>query len=200
MCHFRFSSDWLFTLWPSCSFFCASLSFSRPWTAKCPGECAQSHQKESRTQSATFPPPLPPHSTSPVRFTVLHSIAYEINRICRCLVLTGSNTIDKDYVCLYTPESVCVFVRSIVCVQRILSAAAWETSTLIGQLGVWVILTTTQGSSSSSAAIHIHIPRAGLIIIEHALATGHSTCICALLFPPSPSCPSLVPLWPKYLH
>lgn len=38
-----------------------------------------------------------------LRFTVLHSIAYEINRICRCLVLTGNNTIDKDYVCLYMP-------------------------------------------------------------------------------------------------
>lgn len=60
----------------------------------------------------------PPHSTTTVRFTVLHSIAYEINRICRCLVLTGSNTIDKDYVCLYTPESVssvCVCIPLCAC-------------------------------------------------------------------------------------
>lgn len=63
--------------------------------------------------------PLPSSSLScchSLRFTVLHSIAYEINRICRCLVLTGSNTIDKDYVCLYTPESVlCVCVCVPLC-------------------------------------------------------------------------------------
>lgn len=41
-----------------------------------------------------------PAACSILRFTVLHSIAYEINRICQCLVLTGSNTIDKDYIYL----------------------------------------------------------------------------------------------------
>lgn len=140
MCHFGFSSDWLFSLWPSC--FCAFLSVFSSFDSEMSRRVRSIASKRvtyavSNVPCSATAPPLP--CCLALRFTVLHSIAYEINRICRCLVLTGSNTIDKDYVCLYTPERVCpvcVCVCSIVCVHRILSAAAWETSTLIGQLSV----------------------------------------------------------------
>lgn len=55
-------------------------------------KCAHSYQKESRTNGS-----YGSYGSQSIRFTVLHSIAYEINRICQWLVLTGSNTIDKDY-------------------------------------------------------------------------------------------------------
>lgn len=129
------------SLWPSC--FCAFLSVFSSFDSEMSRRVRSIASKRvtyavSNVPFSSTPPPRLPCCLA-LRFTVLHSIAYEINRICRCLVLTGSNTIDKDYVCLYTPERVCpvcVCVCSIVCVHRILSAAAWETSTLIGQLSV----------------------------------------------------------------